>query len=132
MCNKFLAPVEAVRDHCRKVTKISHSNESLPPVTWFVAKDVAEALDYSDQYEMTKRLDDDEKGTAICSTPGGPQEVTIINESGLYHAVLKSYKSEALGYSATYEMTKRLDEDEKLTRQIGGAAQMREMPIEII
>ena len=63
-----------------------------------MAKDVAEILGYSATYEMTKRLDKDEKGTAICSTPGGPQEVTIINESGLYHAVLGSKKPEAVRF----------------------------------
>nr|MDD5271380.1 BRO family protein [Methylovulum sp.] len=27
---------------------------------WFIAKDVADILDYSDPFEMTKKLDDDE------------------------------------------------------------------------
>ena len=37
--------------------------------------------------------------------------------------------AKALDYSATYEMIKRLDEDEKLARQFDGSVQMREMPI---
>jgi prophage antirepressor-like protein len=37
-----------------------------------------------------KPLDADEKGLRIAYTPGGPQEVGIINESGLYHLILKS------------------------------------------
>lgn len=56
----------------------------------FVASDVAEILGYRDAYNMTRRLDPDEKGTRSASTPGGTQEVTIINESGLYTAILGS------------------------------------------
>ncbi len=62
---------------------------------WFVATDVAAALDYRNAPDMTRFLDDDEKGTHILRTLGGNQEVTIINESGLYAAILKSRKPEA-------------------------------------
>ena len=62
---------------------------------WFVASDVAQALLYSEAKDMTRNLDDDEKGRQIVPTPGGDQEMIVINESGLYHAVLKSRKPEA-------------------------------------
>lgn len=62
---------------------------------WFIASDVAKALAYSDARHMTRVLDDDEQGLQIVETLGGPQELSIINESGLYHAVLKSRKPEA-------------------------------------
>jgi len=62
---------------------------------WFVAGDVAKALDYSDAAQMTRALDDDEKGLHIMQTLGGNQQVTIISESGLYHALLKSRKPQA-------------------------------------
>lgn len=62
---------------------------------WFVAADVAEALDYRNAPDMTRILDDDEKGTQIVRTPGGDQELTIINEPGLYAAILKSRKPAA-------------------------------------
>lgn len=39
---------------------------------------------------MTRRLDPDDKGTRPVSTPGGTQELTTINESGLYTAILGS------------------------------------------
>ena len=39
---------------------------------------------------MTRRLDDDEKGTRSVGTPGGYQRVSVITESGLYSAVLGS------------------------------------------
>lgn len=62
---------------------------------WFVAADVAAALEYRDAFNMIRVLDDDEKGTQIVSTPGGDQQMQIINESGLYSAVLRSRKPEA-------------------------------------
>ena len=57
---------------------------------WFVASDIAKILGYRDAYNMTRRLDPDEKGTRSVRTPGGIQEVTAINEPGLYSAILGS------------------------------------------
>lgn len=65
---------------------------------WFVASDIAKALEYRDAGNMVRILDDDEKGTHNMSTPGGNQAVTVISESGLYHAVLKSRKPEAKAF----------------------------------
>jgi len=48
--------------------------------------------------DMTRMLDDDEKGTHIIRTPGGQQELSIISESGLYAAILKSRKTEAKSF----------------------------------
>ncbi|WP_236234880.1 BRO-N domain-containing protein [Pseudomonas tohonis] len=62
---------------------------------WFVAVDVAIALQYSEASAMTRHLDDDEKGLSIVQTLGGDQEVLVINESGLYSAILRSRKAEA-------------------------------------
>lgn len=62
---------------------------------WWVAKDVALALDYRDAGNMTRNLDEDEKGTQIVSTLGGEQEMLVINESGLYSAILRSRKASA-------------------------------------
>ncbi|WP_312963909.1 BRO-N domain-containing protein [Stutzerimonas nitrititolerans] len=62
---------------------------------WFVAADVASALQYLTAKDMARNLDDDEKGRQIVPTPGGEQEMTVINESGLYSAILRSRKAEA-------------------------------------
>ena len=62
---------------------------------WFVASDVASILDYSVASAMTRSLDDEEKGVQTVHTLGGEQEMTVINESGLYSAILKSRKAEA-------------------------------------
>ena len=57
---------------------------------WFVASDVAKALGYRMASDMTRRLDDDEKGTRSMRTPGGEQEMAVITEAGLYNAILGS------------------------------------------
>ena len=57
---------------------------------WFVASDVACALGYRMASDMTRRLDSDEKGTRSMRTPGGEQRLSIINEAGLYSAILGS------------------------------------------
>ncbi|GEM_PF-6366978 len=62
---------------------------------WFCAKDVCDALDYNDVESALRKLDDDEKGTEILRTPGGPQEMLVINESGLYALILRSNKPRA-------------------------------------
>lgn len=62
---------------------------------WFVANDVSAALQYSEASAMTRNLDDDEKGLSIVQTLGGDQEMLVINESGLYSAILRSRKAEA-------------------------------------
>ncbi len=62
---------------------------------WFVAADVCEALSIANNRDAVTRLDDDERGVATTDTPSGQQEMTIINESGLYSLILTSRKPEA-------------------------------------
>lgn len=62
---------------------------------WFVAKDVCDILEISNNRDAVSRLDDDEKGVDFTDTPGGSQQVIIISESGLYSLVLTSNKPEA-------------------------------------
>lgn len=62
---------------------------------WFVASDIAKILEYRMASDMTRNLDDDEKDTQIVRTPSGEQKMTVINESGLYSAILRSRKEEA-------------------------------------
>ena len=57
----------------------------------FVGKDVAEILGYSNPRDaLAKRVDDEDKGVAKCDTLGGFQDLTVINESGLYSLILSS------------------------------------------
>ena len=62
---------------------------------WFVASDVARLLGYRDANKATRLLDDDERGTRIVGTPYGDQEMSVINESGLFAIVLRSRRPEA-------------------------------------
>ena len=58
---------------------------------WLVGKDVAEALGYTNPRKaLADHVDEEDKGVTKCYTPGGEQEMTIINESGLYSLVLSS------------------------------------------
>lgn len=58
---------------------------------YFVGKDVAEVLGYSNPRDaLAKRVDDEDKGVANCDTLGGKQQLTVINESGLYSLILSS------------------------------------------
>lgn len=65
---------------------------------WFVAADVCKALDMANSRDAVGRLDNDEKGVALTDTLGGKQEMTIINEPGLYSLVLGSRKKEAKNF----------------------------------
>lgn len=68
-------------------------------ILWFVAADISKILDYSETSVMLRRLDEDETmkivPTEIVGTSSMAREITLINESGLYNAVLGSHKSEA-------------------------------------
>lgn len=79
----------------------------------FVAKDVAKTLGYRMASDMTRRLDDDEKGTRSVRTPGGDQEMAVITEAGLYAAVLGSKVPEAKAFKrwVTHEVLPALRRD---------------------
>lgn len=68
------------------IRTVTIDNES-----WFVGKDIAEALGYSNSRDaLAKRVDAEDKGVANCDTPSGIQNMTVINESGLYSLILSS------------------------------------------
>ena len=58
---------------------------------YFVGKDVAEVLGYSNSRKaIADHVDSEDKGVTKCYTLGGTQQTTIINESGLYSLILSS------------------------------------------
>lgn len=63
--------------------------------SWFVAADVCTVLQHRNPRQSVKRLTDYERGVHYVDTPGGRQEVTVINESGLYSLIFSSRKPEA-------------------------------------
>ena len=107
-------PPEIFNFHGAEVRVLMNDGEP-----WFVAKDISGILGYRDAANLARRLDEDEKDTQKTSTPSGKQEMTarldedeiskrqstdsvgrrteiiIINESGLYNAVLGSTKPNA-------------------------------------
>lgn len=62
---------------------------------WFVAKDVCSVLEIKNNRDALARLDEDEKGVVLTDTLGGTQELTAVNEPGLYSLILGSRKPEA-------------------------------------
>lgn len=62
---------------------------------WFVLSDVCRVLEIKQAHRAAASLDDDEKGRHTVTTLGGNQEMTVINESGLYSLILRSRKPEA-------------------------------------
>lgn len=60
---------------------------------WFVAKDVADILEYSETAQMTRRLDKEDSMSVKLT--GMNMKSTIINESGLYEAIIGSKKKDA-------------------------------------
>lgn len=69
-----------------KVRALNIDNEP-----WFVGRDVAEVLGYSNTRDaISKHVDEEDKGVAKCDTPSGAQQMTIINESGMYSLILSS------------------------------------------
>lgn len=63
--------------------------------SYFVAADICSCLAISNNRDAVSRLDDDEKRVSVVPTPGGPQSMTLVNESGLYNLIFQSRKPEA-------------------------------------
>lgn len=64
---------------------------------WFIASDVAKALEYRDAEVAARHLRVHQKGVHPTGVPG--KTLTIINESGLYRLVLRSRKPSAEQFS---------------------------------
>ena len=73
-----------------EVRTIQHGDE-----VWWVLRDVCRVLSLSNPAKVAQRLDEDEKDITLSYTPGGYQEITIVNEPGLYSVILRSDKPEA-------------------------------------
>jgi prophage antirepressor-like protein len=82
-----------------QLAPFSFEGQSLRVVTddqgqpWFVAADVLASLQLD--RKALERLDADEKGVSSVHTPGGDQDMTTVNEPGMYALILGSRKAEA-------------------------------------
>ena len=61
----------------------------------FVLKDVCNALGITNTRNVSARLDEDMKGVRPVDTLGGTQQLTVINEVGLYEVIIRSDKPDA-------------------------------------
>lgn len=70
---------------------------SIAGESWFVAKDVCDALELTDVSMTMKSLDDDEKRVQVVLVSGGKNTTTmwLVNESGLYNVIFQSRKPKA-------------------------------------
>lgn len=93
---------------------------------WFVLKDVCAVLGIGNSRMVFDRLDDDEKGVSQIDTLGGLQNMSVINESGLYNVILRSDKPEAKPFRkwVTSEVLPTI-------RKTGGYGQKTLSPIEM-
>lgn len=65
----------------------------------FVAKDVANILGYSNPLKVIREhVDEEDKGMNETVTPGGIQNLIVINESGLYSLILTSKMPKAKAF----------------------------------
>jgi len=62
---------------------------------WWLARDVADVLELGNMHSSLALLDEDEKGVHSVETPGGTQNLVIVNEPGLYSLILRSRKPQA-------------------------------------
>lgn len=96
---------------------------------FFVAKDVAEILGYSNSRKaIIDHVDEEDKGVTKCDTLGGVQELSVINESGLYSLVLSS-KLPAAKRFKRWVTSEVLPAIRKTGGYIGGAENMTEAEI---
>jgi prophage antirepressor-like protein len=56
----------------------------------FCLADLCAVLGIGNPAHAATRLDDDEKGIVFGDTPGGPQQMLFVTESGLYTTVVRS------------------------------------------
>lgn len=87
--------------------------------SWIVAADVCKAFGVSNGRNITARLDEDEKGVYSVDTLGGKQNVTFVNESGLYRMLLSMNpaKSKARGVSDE-EIARKQEQLKKFKRWV--------------
>lgn len=96
---------------------------------FFVAKDVAEILGYSNSRKaIIDHVDEEDKGVTKCDTLGGVQELSVINESGLYSLVLSSKLPTAKRFKR-WVTSEVLPAIRKTGGYIGGAENMTEAEI---
>lgn len=63
---------------------------------WFVLSDLCALLGVGNARDVATRLAPDQKGVGQIDTLGGRQNMTVVNESGMYEVVIRSDKPDAV------------------------------------
>ena len=65
-------------------------------VPWFAATDITRILGYKNcSKAIADHVDEEDKGITKCSTAGGMQNLTVINESGVFSLIMQSKMPDA-------------------------------------
>lgn len=102
---------------------------------WFVGKDVATALKYSDTFgALKKHVETEDKLVCQIDSAGQKRSVTIINESGLYSLILSSKleKAKAFKHWVTSEVLPALRKTGSYTISQGQNGQSKPMSREYL
>lgn len=84
---------------------------------WWVLKDVCAAFGETNYRRVSGRIEEDEKGVSQITTPGGAQDMTVVNEAGLYSALFAMQPEKARGVSDEY-IERRRDQLRKFKRWV--------------
>lgn len=89
-----------------------HVNEASE--IWFVSKDICDVLMIKNSRQAVRKLTNGYKKFQVISTTGGPQVMTIINESGLYKLLIQSRKPQAKSFKQwlSQELLPHLNNDQ--------------------
>jgi prophage antirepressor-like protein len=100
---------------------------------WVVAKDVCASVGISKYRDAVAQLDDDERVSATVDTLGGPQQMTLVNESGVYALLLisRSPKTKAFRKWVTATVLPSIRETGRyeIATQAVVPAQRRDFPV---
>jgi prophage antirepressor-like protein len=65
---------------------------------WWLAKEVCDILGISKYRDILLKLDADERASFKVDTPGGSQDMSFINEPGLYRLIMRSRNPSAIAF----------------------------------
>ena len=90
-------------DHTLQVEPFLYGDTSVRTVVidgepFFVLADLCRVLDLSAVGRVAARLDEGVRRTHTLQTPGGAQQMTVVNEAGMYEVVIRSDKPEAAAF----------------------------------
>ena len=69
---------------------------------WFVVADVCSYFGITNRNRVMQNVDAEDKGGTQMNTPGGLQNMAIVNESGLYAVLFALQPTKARGISNEY------------------------------